>query len=44
MGSSDNILERLRATTRRDLGDFMVFTVRPDDRSSEMLTAHEECA
>jgi hypothetical protein len=32
MGSPDGILEQLRAAARRDLGDFMVFTVRPDDR------------
>ncbi len=32
MGSPDGILDRLRAAARRDLGDFMVVTIRPDDR------------
>lgn len=36
MGSPDDILDRLRAATRRDLGDFMVFTVRPDDRHPDI--------
>ena len=29
MGSSEEVLERLRSACRRDLGDFMVFTVTP---------------
>jgi hypothetical protein len=32
IGPPDDILDRLRAAARRDLGDFMTFTVRPDDR------------
>ena len=32
MGPPDGILDRLRAAAMRDLGDFMVFTVRRDDR------------
>lgn len=32
MGPPDDILDRLRAAANRDLGDFMVFTIRPDDR------------
>ncbi len=32
MGPPDDILDRLRAAAKRDLGDFMVFTIRPDDR------------
>jgi len=36
MGPADDILDRLRATARRDLGDFMVFTIRPDDRHPDI--------
>jgi len=36
MGSPDDILGRLRAAARRDLGEFMVFTVRPDDRHPDI--------
>lgn len=36
MGSSDDILDRLRAAAKRDLGDFMVFTFRPDDRNPDL--------
>ena len=36
MGSPANILDRLRAAAGRDLGDFMVFTVRPDDRHPDI--------
>lgn len=32
MGSPGAILERLRSAGARDLGDFMLFTARPDDR------------
>ncbi len=32
MGSPNDILDRLRAAAKRDLGDFMVFTIRPDHR------------
>jgi len=35
-GSPDDILDKLRAAARRDLGDFMVFTIRPDDRHPEI--------
>jgi Nucleotidyl transferase AbiEii toxin, Type IV TA system len=33
-GSPSDILAKLRAAARRDLGDFMVFEVNPDDRHS----------
>ncbi len=36
MGSPGDILDRLRNAARLDLGDFMVFTVRPDDRHPEI--------
>jgi len=36
MGPPDDILGRLRAAARRDLGDFMVFTIRPDDRHPDI--------
>lgn len=36
MGSPDDFLERLRAAARRDLGDFMVFSIRPDDRHPDI--------
>ncbi|MFW5877354.1 MAG: nucleotidyl transferase AbiEii/AbiGii toxin family protein [Myxococcota bacterium] len=36
MGSPDDILDRLRAAATRDLGDFMVFTIRPDDRHPDI--------
>jgi hypothetical protein len=36
MGSPDGMLERLRDAVRRDLGDFMVFNIRPDDRHPEI--------
>jgi predicted nucleotidyltransferase component of viral defense system len=35
-GSPDDILERLRRAAGRDLGDFMVFTIRPDERHPEI--------
>jgi hypothetical protein len=36
MGAPEDILDRLRGAASRDLGDFMVFTVRPDDRHPEI--------
>ena len=36
MGSPDAILDTLRAAARRDLGDFMVFTIHPDHRHPEI--------
>jgi len=36
MGPPDDILGRLRAAAKRDLGDFMVFTIRPDDRHPDI--------
>lgn len=36
MDSPDAILDTLRAAARRDLGDFMVFTIQPDDRHPEI--------
>lgn len=36
MGPPDDILDRLRAAAKRDLGDFMVFTIRPDDRHPDI--------
>jgi len=36
MGSPDAILDTLRAAARRDLRDFMVFTVLPDNRHPEI--------
>ena len=36
MGSPEEVLERLRAACRRNLGDFMVFTVQPDDRHPDI--------
>ncbi len=36
MGSPDDILARLDAAAGRDLGDFMVFTIRPHDRHPEI--------
>ncbi len=36
MGSSDGILDTLRAAARHNLRDFMVFTIRPDDRHPEI--------
>lgn len=36
MGPSDDILQTLHAAARRDLGDFMVFTIRPDDNHPEI--------
>lgn len=36
MGSPDDILARLDAAARRDLGDFMVFDIRPHDRHPEI--------
>lgn len=38
MGSPHEILDRLRTAVRRDLGDFMVFTLRPDNRHPEIQT------
>jgi len=36
MGSPDDILARLDAAARRDLGDFMVFTIQPHARHPEI--------
>jgi len=36
LGAPDAFLDRLRAAINRDLGDFMVFEVRPDDRHPEI--------
>lgn len=36
MGPPDDILARLDAAARRDLGDFMVFSIRPHDRHPEI--------
>ncbi len=36
LGPPDNILDRLRAAAKRDGGDFMVFTIRPDDRHPDI--------
>lgn len=36
MGSPDDILARLDAAARRDLGDFMVFNIHPHDRHPEI--------
>ena len=36
MGSPANILDRLRAASRSDTGDFMVFGIRPDDRHPDI--------
>lgn len=36
MGSPDGILDRLRAAAERDLGDFMLFTIRPDHRHPDI--------
>lgn len=36
MGPPDGLLDRLRAAAMRDLGDFMVFTVRRDDRHPDI--------
>lgn len=36
MGSPGDILDRLRGAAGRDLGDFMVFTVRPDERHPDI--------
>ena len=36
MGPPDDILARLDAAVRRDLGDFLVFTIRPDDRRPDI--------
>lgn len=36
MGAADGILERLRSAAQRDLGDFMVWTVRPDERHPDI--------
>src|SRR5690554_626025 len=36
MGPPEDILERLRAAVPRDLGDFMVFTIRPGERRPEI--------
>lgn len=35
-GVPDDLLERLRGAARRDLGDHLVFTLRPDDRHPEI--------
>jgi predicted nucleotidyltransferase component of viral defense system len=36
MGSPDDLLDRLRAAAMRDLGDFLVFAIRPDDRHPDI--------
>ncbi len=36
IGAPDAFLDRLRAAINRDLGDFLVFEVRPDDRHPEI--------
>lgn len=36
MGSPDDILGRLRSAANRDLGDFMVFAIRPDPRHPDI--------
>lgn len=36
MGSAKNVLARLQASARRDLGDFMTFEVGPDEDHPEM--------
>lgn len=36
MGSPDAILGTLRSAAARDLGDFMVFTIRPDERHPDI--------
>ena len=36
LGAPDAILETLRTAARRNLGDFMDFTVRPDDRHPDI--------
>lgn len=36
MGPPNTILDRLRAAAVRDMADFMVFTVRPDDRHPDI--------
>jgi hypothetical protein len=36
MGSPDDLLDRLRSAADRSLGDFMVFTLRPDERHPEI--------
>jgi hypothetical protein len=36
IGSPAAILERLRVAARRDVDDFMVFTIRPDDRHPDI--------
>ena len=36
MGSPDNTLDRLRAAAKRDLQDFMVFTIKRDDRHPDI--------
>ena len=36
MGSPDDILDRLRGAAGHDLGDFMVLTIRPDERHPDL--------
>lgn len=36
MGSPDDVLDRLRAAAMRDLGDFLVFAIGPDDRHPDI--------
>jgi predicted nucleotidyltransferase component of viral defense system len=36
MGAPENTLDKLRAAARRDLGDFMVFNVMPDERHPDI--------
>jgi hypothetical protein len=38
MGSSDDVLERLQAAGRLDLGDYMLFEVQPDSDHPEIRT------
>ena len=43
MGSPDAILATLRAAAARDLGDFMVFTIRPDERHPDIHNDGMQC-
>ena len=36
MGSPEGILDRVRAAARRDLRDFLVFTISADDRHPDI--------
>ncbi len=43
MGPPEDLLERLRIAVRPDLGDFMSFTLRPDDRHPEIRNEAMPC-